>query len=149
VAAAVLGVQVVQTFDEWDALRLQQFTRTITESVTMYPFGTGAGTAGAVSMAAASFAGQNGSTVDTVVGDSVVLTVLRDTGWLGAVCYLGACLSVIAMTWRARTSLLGLVALGFWAGSFVNLMNATDVYPTRLYLWLLAAMAGAHATKEE
>ena len=140
VASMVLAIQIVRSFDEWDDLRLQQFTRTVEEAFTTYPLGTGAGTAGAVSMAAASFAGQDASSVDTVVGDSVILTVLRDTGWVGAFFFVGACISVIALSWRARGTWIGIVALGFWTGSFVNLMNSTDVYPTKFYLWLFAAL---------
>jgi hypothetical protein len=148
-SSIVLAVQVVRNFDEWDSLRLQQFSRTLSEAVTDYPLGTGAGTAGAVSIAAASFAGQDPNSIDTVVGDSVILTVLRDTGWLGVACYLSVCIAVILMAWRARHTLVGIVSLAFWVGSLVNLMNSTDVYPTKMYLWLLAALAVANSGRVE
>ena len=79
VASMVLAIQVVRSFDEWDDLRLQQFTRTVEEAFTTYPMGTGGGHCGSGfgAMAAASFAGQDARSVDTVVGDSVILTGLR------------------------------------------------------------------------
>jgi hypothetical protein len=149
IVSGVLAVQIVRSFDDWDSFRLQQFSRTVSEAITNYPMGTGAGTAGAVSMAAASFAGQDRLSVDTVVGDSVILTVLRDTGWVGVLFYIGACLAVVRLAWRARGTLAGVVALALWCGSFANLMNSTDVYPTKLYLWLFASLAVVHADEVE
>jgi hypothetical protein len=136
----VAAIDVLNSLDQWDTLRLLQFNRTVTEALTRYPLGTGAGTAGAVSMAAASFAGKDRNGVDFVVGDSVALMVLRDTGWPGLLCYVGITLCVLSVSWQRRSTLVGVLTFGFWLGSAVNLMNATDIYPLRFYLWLLAAL---------
>lgn len=149
IAVTFLGYQVSQTVDQYDMLRLHQFARTVAEAITTHPLGTGGGTAGAVSFAAAAFAGQNPAYVDPVVGDSVPLAVLRDTGWFGLVCFAGICFSVIGLAWRARTTMIGLLALAYWSGSVINLMNATDVYPTKLYLWLLAALAATEVARQD
>ncbi|HVO78385.1 MAG TPA: hypothetical protein VMT39_00060 [Candidatus Bathyarchaeia archaeon] len=146
-ASLVLTVHLVQTFDEFDSLRIAQFTRTIYEAATEYPFGTGAGTAGSVSQMAAAFAGLDSDSVDFVVGDSVALTVLRDTGWFGLFCFVGICACSISVAWRARASLVGLLALAVWIGSAVDVMNAVDIYPVRLYLWLLAALAATQISR--
>ena len=140
IVALAMAAHVVGTLDEFDVLRVEQFSRTISESITHYPFGTGAGTSGAVSFLAASFAGQDPDRVDFVVGDSMAMIVLRDTGWFGFLSYVGICLAAIVVAWRSRTTLVGQLTLAVWIGSAVNLMNATDVYPIRAYLWILLAL---------
>ena len=73
-----------------------------------------------------------------MVGDSVALTVLRDRAARSR--YASRDLFVrITLAWRvalgsrhAGPGLLGWV--------LVNLMNSTDVYPTKAYLWLFAAL---------
>ena len=128
---------------EGDASRMASFQTVLVQSVAKYPLGTGAGTAGAVADTAVGFAGL-GST-DSVVGDSVSLAVLRDTGWPGFCAFVVIFVGFIHAARRAirmstgRSQVVAFVALGFLAGSFLNLTNLVDVFPLKLYVWLFGA----------
>ena len=132
---------------EGDNTRIASFKTVLVQSVTQYPLGTGAGTAGAVADTAVAYAGLGGT--NSVVGDSVSLAVLRDTGWPGFcafvaifVGFIHAARCAIRMS-TGRTQLVAFVALGFLAGSFLNLTNLVDVFPLKLYVWLFGAFVVA------
>lgn len=133
---------------EGDDIRLQEFTYVLQDAVN-YPFGVGLGTAAAASRNAAIFAGK---TLDApiVVGDSVLLAVLRDTGWLGFLTIIGVCIGFVTTALRAFRNahtptirLVALVSLAYSAGQCVNLLNMVDVWPTKLYFWFFGALAVA------
>jgi hypothetical protein len=132
---------------EGDNTRMASFKTVLVQSVTKYPLGTGAGTAGAVADTAVGFAGLGGT--DSVVGDSVSLAVLRDTGWPGFCAFVAIFVGFIDTARRAirmstgQARLVAFVALGFLAGSFLNLTNLVDVFPLKLYVWLFGALVVA------
>jgi hypothetical protein len=138
--------------DEWDQFRIGTFTTVISEAFTKYPFGTGAGTSGAVAIPASEIGGIGKISEDeTIVGDSLLLQALRDTGWLGFFAYIAICIGVIvagkeaAKTASPRLLPAALLSLGFCLALFVSLMNLADIFPLKVYYWLLAALAVAIA----
>ena len=141
-------LRIFSITDSWDDFRLQTFSTVIYDAFR-YPFGVGVGTAGAVAAVAAQFGGLQVS-VAPVVGDSFLLQVLRDTGWVGFVAFSAVCICFIRTSLRAfrMTSnqvgrILTLASFGFFVGLLVNIMNATDVWPIRFYFWLFGALSVA------
>lgn len=141
-------LHIVSVKDSLDGFRLQTFSTVIYDAFR-YPFGVGVGTAGAVAAVAAQFGGLQ-VRVDPVVGDSFLLQVLRDTGWVGFVAFFSVCVWLVGTALRGfRTTsnqvgrILTLASFGFSVGLLVNLMNATDVWPIRLYFWLFGALSVA------
>jgi len=138
-------LDIVSRKDPTDNERLGTFTLVLEEAF-QHPFGVGLGTAGAVAARAQRFAGASVAAAP-VVGDSVLLQVLRDTGWIGAFAFATVCAGFVAQGLKAvRASAdaaeraMSLTCVGFTAGLLANIMNATDVWPTKFYFWLFGAM---------
>ena len=156
---AVLGIAIVALAEpemfaiatqmsDFDNLRIQSFRAVLGDSIR-YPLGVGLGTAGAVSSVAREFGGQlNG--VEAITGDSVLLQVLRDTGWIGFFALLAVCIGFIRKALQGfqgssspQIRLLTLTTFAFSLGLLANLMNVADVWPTKFYFWLFGALSVA------
>jgi hypothetical protein len=131
--------------DALDDFRLRSFARVLEEALH-YPFGVGLGTAAAVGAQGQRFAGASVAAAP-VVGDSVLLQVLRDTGWIGAFAFATVCAGFVSQALKAARrsadaaeKAMSLACAGFAAGLLANAMNATDVWPTKFYFWLFGSL---------
>lgn len=131
-----------------DSYRLETFETVITDAF-VYPFGVGVGTAGAMAIAAMRFGGSNMS-VTPVVGDSVLLAVLRDTGWIGLFSLLAISVGFIMTAYKGFCSaaskeerIFALAYFGFTIGILTGLMDDFDVWPVAFYFWLFGALVVA------
>jgi hypothetical protein len=136
--------------NEMDDYRLRSFETVFTGAVR-HPFGVGVGTAGAMAFGAQRFGGSS-AVVDPVVGDSVLLAVLRDTGWIGmfsliaiAAGFTATAHKVFRNAWSKEMRIFALAYFGFSVGILVSLMDDFDVWPVAFYFWLFGAMVVAMA----
>lgn len=139
---------IVTQKNTMDNYRLQTFESVISDAF-VYPFGVGVGTAGAMAIAAMRFGGANISAAP-VVGDSVLLAVLRDTGWIGLFSLIAISVGFIVTAYKGFCSaaskeerIFALAYFGFSIGLFTSLMNASDVWPVTFYFWLFGALVVA------
>jgi hypothetical protein len=141
-------LNIVTQKNEMDNYRLKTF-ETVMSDAFVYPFGVGVGTAGAMAIAAMRFGGANIS-VDPVVGDSVLLAVLRDTGWVGLFSLIAICVGFIMTAYRGfcgaaskEERIFVLAYFGFSIGILASMMDDFDVWPVAFYFWLFGALAVA------
>jgi hypothetical protein len=134
--------------NDWDEDRVQVFDIAVMDALSS-PFGVGVGTGGAIAGAANQFGGVT-TAMDTVGGDSVLMAVLRDTGWVGFFSLIAISVGFIVRAIQGYKTCTGkttrvflLVCLGFSIGLMANLMNAADVWPIKFYFWLFGALVVA------